>query len=173
MIYKFRLISDESENFFCDIEIKGSQTFYDLHFLIQYEAEWDSSHLATFFISDDSWQRGKEISLLDIRSDVLLMDKTKISKFLKKPKDKVLYVFDLLSDRAFYCQVESIREEDEEDGKKYPYCLCGAGEFPSQIFDTKRMARQQRDIFSEDDFDEDELLDIDGLDIGKEDENPL
>ena len=173
MIYKFRIISDESDKFFCDIEIKGSQTFYDLHYLIQYEAEWDSSHLASFFISDDKWQREKEISLLDIRNDVLLMDKTKISKLIKKPKDKLLYVFDLLSNRAFFCQVDSIREEDEEDGQEYPYCVSGAGEFPPQIFDTKSMARQQRDIFAEEDFEDDDLLDIDDLDLGKEDENPL
>lgn len=170
MIYKFRIISDESENFFCDIEIKDDQTFYDLHCAIQYEAVWDSSHLAVFFISDNTWKRGKEISLLDISGNTLLMDEVKISKFLKKPKEKLLYVFDLLSNRALYFQLDSIREEDEDDRRTYPYCVNGVGEFPPQILDAQRKARQQRDIFEEEDFDDDDLRGLDVFDAEKEEE---
>lgn len=170
MIYKFRIISDENEKFFCDIEIKGDQTFYDLHCAIQYEAVWDSSHLATFYTSDNLWNRGKEIALLDISGNTLLMDKVKISKFLKKPKEKLLYVFDMLSDRALYFQLDSISEEDEDNRQKYPRCVNGVDEFPSQILDAKRKARQQRDIFEEDDFDDDDLRGLDVFDVGKEDE---
>ncbi len=170
MIYKFRIISDESEEFYCDVEIKSTQTFYDLHCKIQYDASWDSSHLATFFLVDDSWKRDKEISLLDMGENTLLMDKVKISRFLKKTKEKLLYVYDLLSDRALFLQIESIREEDEEDKRTYPICLTGAGDYPVQILDATRKARQQRDIFDEDDFDDDELRGKDEFDGGKEDE---
>lgn len=170
MIYKFRIISDESEDFYCDIELKGSQTFYDLHGKIQYEADWDNSHLASFFLTDDTWQKGKEISLLDISGNTILMDKTKISKFLKKPKEKLLYTYDLFSDRSLFIQVESIREEDEDDRQKYPLCLTGAGEFPPQILNATKKAMQQRDIFEEEDFDDDEFRGSDVFDGGKEDE---
>lgn len=173
MIYKFRAISDENENFFCDVEIKADQKFYDLHYVMQYEAGWDSSQLASFFISDNNWARGTEISLIDLSGNTLLMDKVKLSKYYKKPKEKLLYVFDIMSDRALFLQLESVREYDEDDdrGKEFPVIVNGAGEFPSQILgNAKKKAAQSRDIFEEEEFDDVELRGGDAYPEIKEEE---
>ena len=66
MIFVFRVISNEVEDFFRDVEIKSTQTFYQLHNAIQYDADWDSSQLANFYLTDDNWEPAQEISLIDI-----------------------------------------------------------------------------------------------------------
>ncbi|MBI5218994.1 MAG: hypothetical protein HY958_08700 [Bacteroidia bacterium] len=155
MIYRFRIISDESDDFFCDIEIRSEHTFYDLHYALQYEAEWDSSQLASFYLTNENWERKQEISLIDIKGNTCLMDKTKISKFIKKEKQRLIYLFDILSDRAFYIELEKIRElEEDEDKKKFPVVVNGGGEFPSQLMTKRGKARIPRDIFDEEDFDD-------------------
>ena len=40
MVYKFRLLSDEAENFRRDIEIDSDATFHDLHFSISMNPEY-------------------------------------------------------------------------------------------------------------------------------------
>ena len=62
-ILKFRVYFEEDESVYRDVVIRHSQTFKDLHEAILKSYEFDSKHQATFFRSNDHWQRGREISL--------------------------------------------------------------------------------------------------------------
>ena len=53
MIYTFRFISNEEENFVLDVNINHDQTFEDLHLAIQKTLEYDSSQMASFFTSNN------------------------------------------------------------------------------------------------------------------------
>ena len=62
-ILKFRVYFEEDDSVYRDVAVKHTQTFLQLHQVILKAYEFDSKHQATFFRSNDHWQRGREISL--------------------------------------------------------------------------------------------------------------
>ena len=135
MIYKFRMISHEEEQFVRDFEVLSGQTFYDLHMTIQNELRFDTSQIASFDLCNDEWEKEKEITLFDISEDpdkeVLVMDKAIISDHIKKTKQKLLYVFDVFNERVFFMEVAEIHQNKIH--KKYPVCTFKKGCPPQQI----------------------------------------
>ena len=135
MIYKFKVLSEEDDKFFMDIEIRSDQTFYDLHELIQDELEYDSSHLATFFIATHNWQRRLEIPLLEVKSKsaekIIIMDKAILSVYMKDAHQKLNYLFDFINERSFY--LELIETISEAINRYYPICTDFGGEIPPQF----------------------------------------
>ena len=61
--FKFRVYWEDDDSVYRDVVIKHKQTFFDLHKVILKCFEFDNKHHATFFRSNDKWQRGKEITL--------------------------------------------------------------------------------------------------------------
>ena len=66
MVYKFRLLSDEVENFRRDIEIDSDATFLDLHNAILASAGYPDDQMTSFFICNDKWIKEKEITREDM-----------------------------------------------------------------------------------------------------------
>ena len=62
-ILKFRIYFEEDDSVYRDIAIRHKQNFRDLHEAILKAFEFDNKHSATFFRSNDRWQRGREITL--------------------------------------------------------------------------------------------------------------
>jgi hypothetical protein len=176
MIYKFRIHFEENDKFSMDIEIKSTQTFFDLHCAIQEEAEWDNSQLASFFVCNDYWERDQEISLLDMsdgeNAKPVVMDTAVIKDYIKELKQKLVYVFDFFSDRYFFIELIDIKQENLK--KHFPVCSGFTGEVPQQIKFSKTKASKnlfmnefdnENDDFydenEEDEFDEDLDKDLD------------
>ena len=61
-ILKFRVYFEEDDSIYRDVAIKHTQSFTNLHNAILKAYEFDSKHQATFYRSNDSWQRGREIT---------------------------------------------------------------------------------------------------------------
>ena len=53
MVYKFRLLSDEVENFRRDIEIDSEATFLELHKAILDSVNYPDDQMTSFFICND------------------------------------------------------------------------------------------------------------------------
>ena len=68
MIFRFRVVldNDTKEDIFRDIEIRKTDTFEDLHNSITQSFGFDGSEMASFYLSDDEWNQGEEISLFDL-----------------------------------------------------------------------------------------------------------
>jgi hypothetical protein len=60
-ILKFRVYWEDDDSVYRDVVIKHVQTFFALHKVILKCFEFDNKHNATFYRSNDKWQRGKEI----------------------------------------------------------------------------------------------------------------
>ncbi|MFO7924777.1 MAG: hypothetical protein R6U58_13920 [Bacteroidales bacterium] len=135
MIFKFRLIGTGKEPFYRDIEIRENHTFFDLHNAIQDELGYDKKQMASFFLANNKWEKGLEINLFDMAEDshtpVIIMDKTRLCDLIKEEKQRLLYLFDFFSDRAFFIELLSIITEDKN--KNYPFCSSGKGRPPEQI----------------------------------------
>ncbi|MCF3107148.1 hypothetical protein IPZ58_37235, partial [Streptomyces roseoverticillatus] len=68
--------------------------------------EFDNKHQATFFRSNDHWQRGREISLekydnRQYKVDPLLMAETTIGSEIRDPNQKFIYVYDFVKNWSF------------------------------------------------------------------------
>lgn len=135
MIYRLRLIGTGKDTFYRDFEIKSTQTFYDFHLTIQDELKFDKNQMASFFLSNDKWEKGLEVNIFDMAEDahtpVIIMDNTQLCELLSKKNKRLLYVFDFFSNREFY--IELIDTYPSENNKAYPCCISGKGSPPKQI----------------------------------------
>jgi hypothetical protein len=69
MIYLFRIISDETQEFYRDLVIDGTDTFFDFHKVLQEDLKYDPTLLASFIITNDKWEKQQEITLIDMMQD--------------------------------------------------------------------------------------------------------
>src|SRR5210317_1231162 len=102
MIYRFRIIldNDTEEDIFRDIEIRNTDTLEDLHNAITQSFGFDGSEMASFYLSDNDWNQGEEISLFDVSDSlesVRLMHETTIESVTNEDNTKLIYVYDFLS----------------------------------------------------------------------------
>jgi hypothetical protein len=134
-ILKFRIYLEEDDSVYRDVVIRHTQSFYDLHETILKAFEFDNKHQATFYRSNDNWQRGREITLdkyeRPYKAPPLLMKDTTIGSEIKDPNQKFIYVYDFTKNWAFL--VELINVSKEENPKiTYPSMIRKEGIGPSQ-----------------------------------------
>jgi hypothetical protein len=134
-ILKFRIYLEEDDSVYRDVAIRHTQTFFDLHEAILKAFEFDTKHQATFYRSNDNWQRGREISLdkydKQYKAAPLLMKDTTIGSEIKDPNQKFIYVYDFAKHWTFL--IELINVSKEENPKlTYPAMVRKEGIAPSQ-----------------------------------------
>lgn len=154
MVYHFLIISGENEDFVREILIDGDSLFLDFHKAIQESVAYDQGQLASFFISDDDWEKGEEITLMqmDETAESHLMDQVKLSEYIKEPKDKLIYTFDFFGNRGFFVELLSVSKERTLEA---PALVREEGEAPEQIALGDLVGLSDDDMFDlgdEDDF---------------------
>ncbi|MFV0391631.1 MAG: IS1096 element passenger TnpR family protein [Paludibacteraceae bacterium] len=168
MIFKFTILSDEVDDFVRTIEIDSEATFLDLHKAILNAVKYEDNQITSFFICTDDWEKKQEITLVEMESsseyDNLVMEKMPLDELLDDEKQKLLYVFDLISDRAFFMELS-----DVIPGKSLDEAVCTSsiGKAPTQIaldLDVMPVATKKISTSSEENFYGDEEYDADELD---------
>ena len=134
-ILKFRIYLEEDDSVYRDVAIRHTQLFSDLHEAILKAYEFDNKHKATFFRSNDHWQRGREITLevydKEYKVPPLLMKDTTIGSEIRIPNQKFIYLYDFNKNWSF--MVELINVSKEENPKiSYPSTIRTEGIAPSQ-----------------------------------------
>ena len=173
MVLKFRLISNEQDDFIRDIEILDDQTFFHLHDSIQDNLHFDKSQIASFFICNQKWEKEQEITLFELSEEdaakVLVMDNTRIGDFMQATHDKMLYVFDVFSERLFFIELVEMMEQDSS--KSYPRCSFEQGHPPQQVY-MDDIFKPKADNLMDDDLFDGEDLDRFGFDQQIFDDSP-
>lgn len=166
MIYRFRVIldNDTDEDIFRDIEIRQTDTLEDLHNTITQSFGFDGTEMASFYLSDDSWNQGEEISLFDMSegyNSVKLMNETILEDTLDEDQTKLIYVYDFFNMWTFLVELAEIVEESQ--GTDYPNLMFVHGQIPTEApeksFESDELDNeddQDMDIGGFDDFDFDE-----------------
>ncbi len=176
MIYKFRLLSDEVEDFRRDIEIDSDATFYELHKAILEATGYNDDQMTSFFLCDDRWEKEQEITLEDMGSrsdeDSWVMRETIIGDMIEEEKQHLLYVFDPLADRVFFIELSKIKYGENLEA---PRCTKSIGAAPVQTLDFEEIMKKNTPVVSDlDELDDDfygcdgyndDDLDPDGFDI--------
>ena len=167
MLYRFRIILDAEDDVFRDIEIMANSTLEDLHNTILQSFGFDGTEMASFYISDDNWNQGEEISQFDISEgldSVRLMNETSLDDVVSESQTKLIYVYDFLSMWTFLVELAEIAEPDPQ--MDYPNLLFVHGQLPT--------AAPEKEFEADDDdlgpdFDDD--FDVDDYDDLSFDEN--
>lgn len=134
-ILRFRVYLEEDDSVYRDVAIRHTQHFLQLHHAILKAYEFDTKHQATFYRSNDNWQRGKEITFekynKPYKVEPLLMNTTTIGSEIFDPNQKFIYVYDFVKNWSF--QVELINVSKEENPRlEYPAIVRIEGIGPSQ-----------------------------------------
>jgi hypothetical protein len=173
MIYRFLILSDEVDNFKREIQINSDATFLDLHKEILKATGYDENQLYSFFICGDDWSKQIEITQIEMdtssEEDSYVMESTPLEEMVEEERQKMLYVFDPLSERVFFIE---LREIITGKSLKAPVCSKSTGEPPTQFVDYELTAGNvssdiDEDFYGDEDYDEEELegfLSLDELD---------
>jgi hypothetical protein len=166
MIYRFLLLSDEIDNFKREIQINSQSTFYDFHKAIIAATGYDEKQLYTFFICRDNWDKQTEVTQIEMdtssEEDSYTMENTALEDLLEEEHQKILYVFDQLSDRMFFIELNEIITGKNIDK---PVCTKSEGNPPVQFIDYETAIKDTRldldeDFYGEDEYDDDDLDDL-------------
>lgn len=134
-ILKFRVYFEEDDSIYRDVAIKHTQSFTEFHGTILKAYEFDSKHQATFYRSNDNWQRGREITLekydRNYKVAPLMMSETTIGSEIKDPNQKFVYVYDFARNWSFLVELINV-SKDESSRVDYPAVIKKEGIGPSQ-----------------------------------------
>jgi Plasmid pRiA4b ORF-3-like protein len=134
-VLRFRVYWEEDDAVYRDIAVKHVQNFKDLHEAILKSYEFDNKHKATFFRSNDHWQRGREITLekyeKEYKAEPLLMAETAVGTEIREPNQKFVFVYDFNKNWTFLVELINVNK-DENPKMTYPSTVRTEGLAPSQ-----------------------------------------
>ncbi|KJD34946.1 hypothetical protein PW52_12640 [Tamlana sedimentorum] len=167
MIYRFRVILDNDttdEDVFRDLEIRETDSLEELHNIITQSFGFDGSEMASFYLSNDAWEQGEEISLFDLSDDgsARLMNETSLDSVVHEAQTKLIYVYDFLSMWTFYVELAEI--VDESEGHDYPNLMFVQGQVPDNAPE-KQFEADLDDSFNDEFEDGLDVDDYDNLDF--------
>lgn len=156
LIYKFRILFDDDENFLREIEIKPDQTFEAFHKAILSCVDLAKDSMASFFICDNKWRKQQEITLSDtddVPADneeykTRLMRETTLTNCIDNPNQQLIYINDLQKKYIFF--IELFRIYNNEEKVNFPRCVRSKSDIP-KIAKVKFSSGATEEIDPEDD----------------------
>ncbi len=86
--------------------------FLDFYHVILNCTGFSNKEMASFFLCDNKWRKLQEITLVEMDTysdeDSYIMEKCILSDYLEDEKQKLMYVFDYLTERALYIELSEI-----------------------------------------------------------------
>ena len=165
MVFIFLILSDEADNFKREIKIDSEATFLDLYNAIMDSVGYTKDQMCSFFICDDDWSKNTEITLVEMDTtsevDNYIMEDTRLEELLEDERQKLLFVFDYLTERAFFMELREILPGQDLDA---PVCSKSVGEPPLQALQFDEMEAKSGTTEIGEDFYGDSEYDIDELD---------
>lgn len=180
MIYRFLVLSNEVPDFAREISIDSDATFLDFHDALLNAVNFHKGEMASFFVCNEDWEREQEITLMEMDSndseyDILLMENTSVYDLISDEGQRMQFVFDYMSDRAFFLELKEIVTSKD---LKEPACTYSVGNPPAQTIDLDSLDEPQKvanpsvdedfygtDSYNSEELDADGFTDLDGNDM--------
>lgn len=170
MVYRFVLVSDEVDNFSREIEIDSEATFLQLRNAILDSVGYSKDELDSFFLCDDEWQKEEEITLEDMDTssdkDTWLMEATRLDEMIDDEGQKLLFVFDYITDRCFFMEM---KETVPGRSLAEPICTLKKGKAPKQQVDMEEFEKSIDEKLAKEFDITDDLYDENGAQYNEED----
>lgn len=153
MVYRFKLVSDEADNFSREIEIDSESTFLQLRNAILDSVGYSKDELDSFFLCDDEWQKEEEITLEDMDTtsdkDTWLMEATPLYEMIEDEGQKLIFVFDYFTERCFFMEM---KEAIPGRNLSEPICTLKRGNAPEQHVDMEEFEKAIDDKLTSKEF---------------------
>ena len=147
LIYRFKVVSEEYEEFLREICIQPAQTFFEFHSCILEAAELLPCEQASFFLTDKRYKKNREIGLNPVERQIKrydeemdemvtvtikprLMKESKVKDFIEDPHQRLVYEYHGKEYFAFLIELVKIKQSDGEGS--YPKCEKRIGEIPKK-----------------------------------------
>ncbi len=134
---KFRVLLDsvEKEEVFRDIAINDDLTLEQFYMSILDAFEFSNDQMASFFVSDEDWNKGEEISLMDMSfgaqdnetpdemSNVMIREK------IQSHSQRLILVHDFLNMFIFLIELQEIMDKNVDNAE----LIMSVGEVPESL----------------------------------------
>lgn len=170
--FKLRIVADTEDDIFIDVSICSNNTFLQLHNTIIKGFKLGGGEMASFYKSNENWDKGNEITLMDMSfgedddNENMCMENTKLDHVFSKDEPKSLYLYDFLNMNIFYIDLIEISKKQHTSD---PIILNTFGEYEIPKNDNSIEEVEDSNIKSEIDdilneYDEDNFESFDELD---------
>ncbi len=163
MIFKFRMLSDETDRFVRDYEVPYDMNLADFHAYVRESVGYGDEGMASIYLSDAEWGKVREFTAVDMGFDPakgdrdegdmpVAMERVSLGQIIHERFGRLIYVFDLFTERRFF--IELLEAKFAEEGVEYPRITASAGDPPAQ-YDAGRAvgatggAADERSMFDE------------------------
>ena len=138
MVFRFRMLSDENDHFVRDYEVMYDTTLLEFHNFILDALEYEPC-MASFFTADDRWEKQREFTLMDMGDGAgegpETMENVRLGQIIHHLRDRLIYLFDMFGDRAYYLELTGAYEVDPQ--ASYPREIYAVAEAPDQYDPSK------------------------------------
>jgi hypothetical protein len=173
---KFRVLldSEEDKEIFRDILIDENDNFESLYHAIINSFRFEGDQMASFYMSNDDWDKGHEISLMDmnygdeaIDEVASVMSGAVLRDFMHVADQKVILVYDFMRMWIFLIELIDRSEEIIES----PMVALSVGIAPPEDskISSMELEEEEEDLFGE--LDEDYDDDFNDFEDGFDDED--
>jgi hypothetical protein len=134
---KFRVLldSDKNEEVFRDVLISDARDFESFYHAIMKSFNFQGDQMASFYVSNEAWDKGHEINLMDmsydddsIDSPASVMKNAIIKDFLEEPDQRFILVYDFMKMWIFLIELIGYDRNEPES----PEMLLAIGRSPSE-----------------------------------------
>ena len=144
------MLSDENDNFVRDFEVSHEMNLRQLHDFIISSIGYDDC-MASFYTADAHWSPIQEFSQMDLGDEQfegapIAMDKVTLAELVVSEYNRLIYQFDMLTDRAFYLEVVSATQPNPQ--LEYPRVSFENARVPDQ-YDPDAVPADDGSIFEE------------------------
>ena len=143
MIFRFRMLSDENDRFVRDYEVPYDMTLLDFHRFLPESLEYEEC-MTLFFTADERWEKQREFTLMDMGDGSAEgpepMERVTLGQIIHNRRDRLIYLFDLFGDRAYYLELTGTFTADPE--ARDPREIFAEAEVPDQYDPRKPSPRR-------------------------------
>ncbi len=164
---KIRVVADTEEDIFIDLTANKNNNLLSIHNLLVKTFELDSSEIASFYLSNDNWDKGDEITLFNMTTEEdenmqMSMENISLESLIYKKISKLLYLHDFLNMNIFYVELLNEVQIDSNEELQITHQL---GKYTPKKF-TDESDFEERDPVKDilDEYDEDNFGDFEELD---------
>ncbi len=154
MVYKIRIILDTKDDIFRDVEIKGTQTLWNLHLGIKSAFSLMGEDLSLFNILDEEGVIIKSVPQEDMSDDGdgEIMSDVYINEALEEVGDKIHFQYGFMDLWEFFCELVEISEE--KPAVNYPITVFRFGNVPLKAPGKSSSGKSKNGMmpFMDDDF---------------------
>lgn len=147
LIYRFKITSEEHEEFSREICIQPGQKFIDFYQIILESAELIPAQQASFYLTDKKYKKDREITLHRMEKKVRrydpemdemmtitiipkLMKDAKLKDYIEDPHQRMIFEYHGREYFSFFIELLKIMHSDEEG--LYPKCVKWIGDLPKK-----------------------------------------